>query len=105
MARGNNMKNERFGQISEGVKTVSIAVSLLLTIGGVVIGIFNYLTLAQLQPFGVRITTVEKQLQAYEQEQAKLFEKLATKIQVDDLTVRLDRVSGRVDLLINKLIK
>ena len=90
---------------SKTIQNISVTVSLILTLGGVVIGIFNYLTLAQLQPFGVRITTVEKQLQAYEQEQAKLFEKLATKIQVDDLTVRLDRVSGRVDLLINKLIK
>ena len=99
------MKNERWNKIEEKIKTISIIVSLLITIGGVVIGLFNYYTLNQLAPVSARIKQVEAN-------QAVFTEKLATKeelevisAKLDSAIVRIDRISSRVDLLINHLIQ
>jgi hypothetical protein len=91
--------------ISEQLKSISVVISLFITLGGVVIGIFNYFTLAQLQPFGSRISQVEKAFAAHEEIQTNLMDKMATKSQMDDLINRVDKISGRLDLVIEKLIK
>jgi hypothetical protein len=98
------MKHEKKTLFSEKFKLVYEAVSLLVLLGGVVISLFNYYTLNQLAPLSTRITTVEKQLQAHENQQVTDFDKLATKQQVNDLTTRVDKISSRLDLLINRLI-
>jgi sulfur transfer complex TusBCD TusB component (DsrH family) len=98
------MKHEKKTLFSEKLKLIYEAVSLLVLLSGVVIGLFNYYTLNQLAPLSTRITMIDKQLQAHETQQVVDFDKLATKQQVIDLTTRVDKISGRVDLLINHLI-
>jgi hypothetical protein len=106
------MTNEKRQQLEEKIKTLSIAVSLLVTIGGVVIGIFNYITLNQLSPLSTRLIQVEanqedvkNELVIYKSNQAIVLDKLATKDQLELVITRLDKVSGRVDQILGVLMK
>ena len=106
------MKHEKWKKLEEKIKMVSIIVSLLITIGGVVIGLFNYYTLNQLAPLSTRIKQVEatqtevaEELKVYQAEHAALLEKLATKEQVSGLITRVDKISGRVDQVIGILLR
>ena len=105
------MKHEKWKKLEEKIKMVSIIVSLLITIGGVVIGLFNYYTLNQLSPLSTRIKQVEAnqevvkdQLITYKSDQTILLEKLATKDQVNGLITRVDEISGRLDEVIGILL-
>lgn len=90
------MKHEKKTSFEDRLKTISVGISLLLTIGGVVIGLFNYFTLNQLQPFGYRLTAIEKaQAQAEEQR-----ESLATRQQIDSLKSMVD---GRLKVIEDKV--
>ena len=104
--------NEKRQKLEEKIKTISIAISLLVTIGGVVIGIFNYFTLNQLTPLATRINQIEAtqgevkdELTIYKSTQAILLDKLATKEQLELVITRLDKVSGRVDQILGVLMR
>jgi len=106
------MTHERLGKFKEKITTISVAVSLFLTIGGVAIGLINYYTLNQLQPISARIAQIEAtqliakdELIIYKHTQDILIEKLATKEQINNLLTRVDKISSRIDLIISKLIK
>jgi hypothetical protein len=90
------MSHERKQSLQEQLKTISVAVSLLLTLGGVVVSLFNYFTLAQLQPFGIRLNAIEKA----QAEGDDIRDTLATKDQIISLRSMLD---GRLKPLEDKV--
>lgn len=90
------MKHEKTAPWQEQIKTVSVAVSLALTIGGVAVGVINYLSIAQLQPFGYRLAIIEKA----QAEGDKQRDTLATKAQVDSL---MNMVDGRLKSMESKI--
>ena len=71
--------------IGETIKTISVTVTLILTIGSVVASGFNLVTVYKLQPLASHIDEVEKEVKANKEQQVKDIEKLATKEQVDTL--------------------
>jgi len=100
------MSNEKRQKLEEKIKTISVAVSLFVTLGGVAIGIFNYLTLNQLSPLSTRITqieanegTIKEELIIYKATQAILLDKLATKEQVGGISAQLGDINKKLDYL------
>ena len=86
--------------LSEKIKTISVGVSLLITLAGVVISLVNYFTLNQLAPFGNRINVIEKTLRANEADQSDFRKTVATKEQVDSISRMMD---GRLKNIEDKL--
>ena len=98
--------NEKRQKLEEKIKTISVAVSLFVTIGGVAIGIFNYLTLNQLAPLSTRIQQIEAneqetqdELVIYKATQATLLDKLATREQMAGLSAQMEDIKKTVNYL------
>jgi hypothetical protein len=100
------MSNEKVSKFKTQITTISVAVSLLLTIGGVVVGILNYYTLNQLQPISSRITTIEAtqdkvsdELIIYKATQLLLLDKLATREQINNILGQLKDINNKLNYL------
>jgi hypothetical protein len=100
------MAHDKRQKLEEKIKTISVAVSLFVTIGGVAIGIFNYLTLNQLAPLSTRITQIEAnegqikdELVIYRANQTDLIDKLATKEQMAGLSAQIEDIKKTVNYL------
>jgi hypothetical protein len=91
--------------ISEKLKTISLSVALLLTLGSVVNSIFTFASTHQLQPYDTRIFNLEKAQAVLEENQKTL----ATKEQVDSLRVmingRLTPIENRIEVIYQRLMK
>jgi hypothetical protein len=99
-------------KLSEKLKTYGTLITLFVATVASVFSFISFIISVNTEPLRItdkRIEAAEiqtqKDLEEHEAEQQKLFDKLATKIQVDDLTTRVDKISQRLDLLLGKLIK
>jgi hypothetical protein len=96
----------------EKIKSALAVLPLLFTVAGVGFSVINFYILNKLQPVNVHIDKVEAEaskaredIKTNQELQTKIIDTLATKQQVNDVAVRLDKISSRVDLIIGKLIK
>lgn len=95
------------GNFQERIKSISVALTLVLTVVGVGLSLFNYLVLNKLQPVYSSVTEVkaastklETELTAYKLLQDQKLDRLATKEQVTDLKADFNRMEGKIDSFI-----
>lgn len=105
------MKNGK-GTFQERLKTTSVVLSLVFTVGGVAVSLFNYYTLNQLQPLYTYIKEVKAEgdktkedLASYKESQIKFLETLATKDQVKGIEGRLNDIRFGLNQIIEIVAK
>lgn len=81
------------------VKNISVVVSLFLTVGGVAVSLFNFVTLSKLQPLSARIEVVEK-ASAKQDELNPNFALKAELLKVEkEINDNLKRMEDKVDYI------
>ena len=87
--------------LHENIKTIGTIITIFLTLGGVVVSLFNYTLLNQLQPVHASISEI-KFVQAAEEKER---EKLATKEQVEAMNEKVTIMQGQLQFLYEQGLK